>query len=145
MLTAARRHREKYTATYSGLVGLVVAYVRRGKNFSQNELAKRSGVSQPTISRIEKGEADITMPQMAAIAAALSTTPGVIIDVADKLRAELERESVVVASTAPHKRPTERGWQMRSLTGAVLAFEPLGLVMGGAIERLLLARKSRDR
>jgi len=145
MLTAASRQREKFTATYSGLVGLVVAVVRRQNNLSQNQLAKRSGVSQPTISRIEKGEADITMPQMAAISSALKTTPGVIIDVADKIRAELERERVTVASAAQDNNARPRGWQMRSLTGAVLlALDPVGVTMGGRITKLLLARKARD-
>ena len=144
MLATARRHGERLTATYSGLVGLVVAVVRRQKNFSQNQLAKLSGISQPTISRIEKGEADITVPQMATMCAALGTTPGVIIDVADKLRAELERGRVTVASTTGFKHATLRGWQMVALTGAVLALEPLGLLMGGAVTKLLLARKARD-
>lgn len=47
------------------------AYLR----MSQGELVAASGLSRSTITRIESGERDMSVPQLVAIAAALDTSP----------------------------------------------------------------------
>lgn len=51
-------------------VGLNVALAREGK-FTQLELARRAGMSRPAIANIERGEQQIYLHQLLAIAGAL--------------------------------------------------------------------------
>lgn len=52
-----------------------VVFRRAQAGFSQSALAERSGVSRPTISRIERGEAsDVTLDTIERLADALGTT-----------------------------------------------------------------------
>lgn len=51
-------------------------------NFSRAELAKRSGVSDSTIKRIEWGKRGITLPQLVALSRALHVRPTEFVDMA---------------------------------------------------------------
>ncbi len=46
----------------------------RGESVSQRDLAKRTGISQPTIARIESGTRAVKAAELAAIAGALGIT-----------------------------------------------------------------------
>ncbi len=46
-------------------------FVRAQARFSQGELAQRAGVSRPTISRIERAEADVGIDVLSRLAGAL--------------------------------------------------------------------------
>ena len=48
--------------------------LRKTKNMSQDELAVRSGLHRPHISRIEKGAYSITLETLSAVANALGCT-----------------------------------------------------------------------
>lgn len=51
---------------------------RKAKKLTQTQLAKRTGISQGKISKIERGEANPTLKVMAKIASALDMTIGFI-------------------------------------------------------------------
>jgi transcriptional regulator with XRE-family HTH domain len=138
------------TASYSGIVGLVIAYLRREKDWSQNVLADKSGVSQGTISRIELGQADITVPQMDALASVLGSTPGFILEVADEFRQRLKEQNISVSSKAEKwnasapdgMRGAAAGAAAIAATGALLAGGPIGLLIGAAIGAIITAKKA---
>jgi transcriptional regulator with XRE-family HTH domain len=55
-------------------IGARVKSARKRLGISQAELARRVGIDQPSISRLEKGERQLSANQLARIAAALNTT-----------------------------------------------------------------------
>ncbi len=61
-------------------VKLRLEELRNVKGWSQAELARRSGVPQPTISRLESGETQsINLPNLEKLASALGCDPGYLI------------------------------------------------------------------
>ena len=61
-------------------VKLRLEELRNVKGWSQAELARRSGVPQPTISRLESGETQsINFPNLEKLASALGCDPGYLI------------------------------------------------------------------
>ena len=59
---------------------ILLAHFRRAKGWSQSELARRSGVPQPTISRIEAGETrSVNLGNLERLAAALGVNAAVLI------------------------------------------------------------------
>jgi transcriptional regulator with XRE-family HTH domain len=144
-LASLRRQGHTLEASYTGLVGLVIAVLRREKGWSQNQLAKISGISQATISRIEVGEADITVPQIDAVCESLGFKASFMFDTADKLRDMLERESIDVAkrSGSDKNTPFNVG-QTVAATGALLGGGPVGFLVGTILGTAVLsARKDR--
>lgn len=61
-----------HEATKNLPFGLLIKKIRLQMGMTQSELAKRAGVPQPTISRIEKGTSDTTISTLKKILAALS-------------------------------------------------------------------------
>lgn len=57
-----------------------VKELRKGKGFSQEELAKKSGLSLRTIQRVENGETEPTGETLKRISAILDVTPNELID-----------------------------------------------------------------
>jgi transcriptional regulator with XRE-family HTH domain len=53
--------------------------LRKSRGMSQQEIAKASGLSQPYISQIERGERKVKIDQLQAIAAALKVTVGALL------------------------------------------------------------------
>jgi transcriptional regulator with XRE-family HTH domain len=61
-------------------VRLRIREIREARGWSQSELSRRSGVSQPTISRWEAGEQEgITFAQLEALADALEVNAALLI------------------------------------------------------------------
>ncbi len=50
--------------------------LRRGRGFSQHELAQRLGISQNAYCRIENGKRELTVARLIAITQALGVAPG---------------------------------------------------------------------
>lgn len=144
-LASLRQQGKVLEATYTGLVGLIVAVLRREKGWSQNQLAKQSEISQPTLSRIELGEADITVPQLDALARALDCRPGLFLDLADMLREMLRERQIEVAPKATGaKTAISRTGSGLPVSGALLTGGPVGFVIGTLLSTIILS-DSKDR
>lgn len=61
---------------------VVQAYIacRKGKKMTQEELARRSGISRPNIARFESGKYNPTLEMMVRIAAALDMKLNISLD-----------------------------------------------------------------
>ncbi len=127
---------------YTCLLGIAIATLRRENDITQVELARRSGVSQSTVSRIELGEGDLTAPQLDALATALGVRPSAIFDAADAARSVLKEADVAVPSK-PSKATRD------AMTGAGMAMAggllggPIGLLAGSIMGVLLSNSKTR--
>lgn len=86
-------------AIYAGL-GSKIQAAREVEKLSQGELARRVGLSRPSIVNIEAGRQRVAVHRLFDFAAALSTTPEELLptlpnpaDVAEGLQRELEEEA----------------------------------------------------
>lgn len=59
-------------------LGAALSAARRSAGLSQDELAQASGVSRPTISRLEQGTSSISSDRIWQLAYACGTTPAAI-------------------------------------------------------------------
>ena len=79
------------------LLGRAVRTRRKALGWNQTRLAEESGLSVASISRIETGDQGYTSESINNLAAALSCSPGDLLDgvsgnsVKDELRAEIDR------------------------------------------------------
>jgi transcriptional regulator with XRE-family HTH domain len=112
--------------TYNGLVGYEIESLRRAAGMEQAALAQRTGISQPVLSRLEKGKAAITVDQLFVLCQALGKKPQDVLARAFANVQAIQGESAVQVTTS--KELDETG---ALLTGAAL----------GAILTLLLSRK----
>ncbi|OVE77406.1 hypothetical protein BVX98_02555 [bacterium F11] len=53
---------------------------RTSKGFSQEDLARAAALPRPNLSAIEKGHRDVTLKTVQALAQALDTRPGILVD-----------------------------------------------------------------
>ncbi|MFF2084018.1 TetR family transcriptional regulator [Nocardia sp. NPDC058176] len=111
-------------------IGCAVRKARTARGVSLRELARRIEVSPATVSGIENGRTRLDVGRLHAIAAALDTTVGELLD-----RHLGEPDSDALASStmvAPHPggRPIGRGWRV---------FEPLtiDIVLRAAIDEFV--------
>ena len=70
--------------TYPAIIGSLIAQARTEAGLLQEELAKRVGVPQSTLSRIERGSAHLTVNQLRKIAPALGRQPSQIVELAEQ-------------------------------------------------------------
>jgi transcriptional regulator with XRE-family HTH domain len=68
---------------------LNIRRLRLSRNLSQVQLAELAGVTQATVSRVERGEMNITMDKIVALAAALRLEPVELFDLPDLQRRAL--------------------------------------------------------
>lgn len=73
---------------YRKLIGSNLKQLRKSYGHTQHWLAKRSGVSQPHISKIEHGEASMTMEHLIRIGNTFNHTPDRMTLKLTQLRAE---------------------------------------------------------
>ena len=69
-VTEASRNMKEVTRRLS--IGVLIKFIRKQLKMSQIALAKRAGMPQSTISRVEKGEADVNVSTLEKILQALS-------------------------------------------------------------------------
>ena len=124
-------------ASYGGIIGLVIAVMRRQHSLSQNQLAQKSGVSHSAISRLELGDAEVTTYQLFKIAEALLVTPGFILGVADKFHEALKKKNIPVAAKA-----ADISIEKLATTSAIVAAGaalggPVGLLLGAAVGAII--------
>lgn len=60
-------------------VGAVVAELRRRRNLGQAEVAGQLGIDQPAMSRIERGQRNLSAKELYALADLLGVDPGTIL------------------------------------------------------------------
>lgn len=68
-----RQNRRKKHTTITLTIGERIRLTRANKGFSQDDLGRQIGYSQPEISRMETGEVEVTPKIMAAICKALGS------------------------------------------------------------------------
>ncbi|MBI5498479.1 MAG: helix-turn-helix transcriptional regulator [Deltaproteobacteria bacterium] len=69
--------------TYPALVGRVLKELRERHGLDQTHLAAAVGVTQPTWSRIERGDIPVGVEQLALAGHALGVSPGQLLSLAD--------------------------------------------------------------
>ena len=62
------------------LLGKTIRDLRRARNWSQEELAEKAGLHRNYVGGVERGERNIALLNIVAIARALKITPGQLID-----------------------------------------------------------------
>ena len=86
--------------TYNALVGLEIERLRKMNGIDQAELAAKAGLSQPVLSRLEKGKAAITVDQLFMICNALGKMPHVVLEkVCENITVIKEEETVQITSS----------------------------------------------
>jgi transcriptional regulator with XRE-family HTH domain len=111
--------------TYNGLVGFELERIRKELGKEQSEISISTGISQPVLSRLEKGKAMITIDQLFVVCAALGVKPEDIISKASKGVDAFDKEDAVNVTTT--KEANTAG---AVLTGAAI----------GALLTLLLSK-----
>jgi transcriptional regulator with XRE-family HTH domain len=86
-------------ATYPAIVGGVLTQLRNQKSFRQDELAQAMGITQATLSRIEKGQSGITVEHLRRAADKLNITPSVILTYADQTELNMSMQGISVTAT----------------------------------------------
>ncbi|MEQ3692779.1 MAG: helix-turn-helix transcriptional regulator [Thalassolituus sp.] len=112
--------------TYNSLVGYELERLRRQKGVDQADLAESCGISQPVLSRLERGKAAITIDQLFIICESLAIEPFEVIANASRSVAAIEHEE-----TLEVKSTKEAGAGTALLTGAAV----------GAVLAILLSKK----
>jgi transcriptional regulator with XRE-family HTH domain len=147
LIRDADGHIDAGPVSYTTLLGLAVASLRHQKGMTQTQLSRASGISQSTISRIELGEADMTAPQLDALATALGTRPSTIFDAADAARTALNEEDIAVprkaGKDAKHLVPGG-GFAAGTAIAAGAMFGPIGLLAGSIIGVLMSRRNDNN-
>lgn len=105
---------------YALVAGRVVAHLRQGRGWSQQDLARAVGLTQPTLSRIERGQGlpDVHVARRIALAFGM-TTADLVARVDD---AFARTEQVARAQLRPDAQKKRPWWQ-----GALLAGGAAGL------------------
>lgn len=106
--------------TYSSLVGYELEKIRIINKVDQAALAQRCGMSQPVLSRLEKGKASISIDQLFTICEALGVSPTDVVEDATRSVEAISQEETVEVKTTK-----EIGTGTALLTGAAV-----GAVLG---------------
>jgi transcriptional regulator with XRE-family HTH domain len=105
--------------TYNGLVGFELERIRKELGKEQSEISMVTGISQPVLSRLEKGKAMITIDQLFVVCGALGVKPESIISKASKGVAAFSTEEAVNVTTTKEA----------SAAGAVLTGAAIGALL----------------
>lgn len=105
--------------TYNGLVGYELERVRKELGKEQSELSATTGISQPVLSRLEKGKANITIDQLFIICRALGVLPESIVAKAHSGAEAFAQEESVEVTTTKEANPA----------GAVLTGAAIGALL----------------
>ena len=105
---------------------------------TQAELARASHIPRPNLSTIERGDRDVTLRTLRALALALDVTPGTLADGVSPHQSSspLRREAMErIAAAAVTGRPLANPREARGIGGALhaLARQPAGRWLFGAV------------
>ena len=113
--------------SYNALVGYYLEAQRKSMGWDQAKLSEKTGISQPVLSRLEKGKSSITADQLFVICRALGIHPSELLKKA---------ESGVDAIDANDNVEVKTTKDASSSGGTLLAGAAIGAVLA-----LLLSRK----
>ncbi|MDO6542799.1 helix-turn-helix domain-containing protein [Photobacterium sanguinicancri] len=119
----------KQLVTYNALVGYELEKQRKQLGLEQADLVERTGMSQPVLSRVEKGKASITIDQLFLLCQALKVEPFEIIRNAQSGVEVLKKEESIAIQT------TKQVSKKSNEAGALLAGAALGAVLGVLLTR----------
>ena len=109
--------------TYAAVVGHSIRQLREQEGLDQEAMAKGLSITQPSWSRIERGDVAISIEQLSKIAAILRTTPSAIVAQADNAAEALLKLDVQVESDRSNARGTSGGdIIVAAALGAIIAF-----------------------
>jgi transcriptional regulator with XRE-family HTH domain len=112
--------------TYNSLVGYELEKLRQSKGIDQADLSATCGMSQPVLSRLERGKASISIDQLFVICQALGVEPSTLVAAASVAVSAIDQEETVQVKTTK-----EIGTGTALLTGAAV----------GAVLGILLSKK----
>ncbi len=112
--------------TYSSLVGYELEKLRLERGIDQAVLAAACGMSQPVLSRLERGKASISIDQLFVICQALRISAAAVVANATEAVSAIQTEETVQVKTTK-----EVGTGAALLTGAAV----------GAVLGILLSKK----
>jgi len=105
--------------TYNALVGFELETIRKELGKEQSEISEITGISQPVLSRLEKGKAMITIDQLFVVCGALEVRPEEVISkVSDGVNAFSNEDAVNVTTT-----------KEASTSGAILTGAAIGALL----------------
>jgi len=135
--------------------GEAVLLWRLQRGLTQEELARRAGVPRPNLSAIERGQREVSLKTLRALAVALDVRPGVLVDgivpreeVGRLSREAMERIADAVVRNAPLAEPKEQALadRLKYLVGSRLrAAGPVtkgGVRLGRVSDRAWLSLSS---
>jgi len=82
--------------TYPAIVGRILVNLRKNNGIGQDELAEAIGITQSTLSRVERGESALTVDQLARAAKRLGDKASNILEMADDAVEELNSQGINV-------------------------------------------------
>ena len=86
----------KPATTYPAIVGRILVSLRKNAGIGQDQLAEAIGITQSTLSRVERGESALTVEQLARAAQRLGDKASNILEKADDAVEELNSQGINV-------------------------------------------------
>lgn len=96
---------DRVVTTYGTVVGAALVALRFRVELRQRDLAAIAGVSMMSWSRVERGERDLLLEQLAAVALALHMPIDFVLNVAEEVVRRLEHRDVEVLRLRQHLTP----------------------------------------
>ena len=123
-------------ATYSAVLGVVLANLRAQKGLEQGDIADKMGLSQASYSRLENGKSAFSIDQMYQAASALGMSGNQIINEVDRYSSHLQSDGVHVIPQI--RGNTSKAAQNKSRNDVVPSF-----VAGAALGALIMTILSK--
>lgn len=117
--------------SYSAVLGVVIANLRRAQGMEQGEMARQMGLSQPSYSRLESGKSTFSVDQMCRAANVLNIALDQLVMKLSHNIEELERNGIEVRQPARGSNAQankQNGEVGQLLTGAALGALLFGLL-----------------
>jgi len=125
---------------YALVLGRVVASLRERRGWSQGELAERVGLTQSTLSRMERGQAQPDAFTFTKLAEAFQVTAAELSDYVDRA---LARSELAAQGAIGPSRPTTKPWWQSAL--AVAGVAGLGGLVAFAVAAALDEKLKRPK
>lgn len=116
-------------AIYHAALGKVVTELRKSKGLSQDDLALSAGISQPTLSRIEKGDTRLRYVAFKGIAGALGCALADLDSLAEEVANRVEQSRKKLGLDLPEDDEDSR--ELLSHLAALFAKKEVKSFLGG--------------